>query len=109
MLDIAVVGTFTILSMWVRSRAAELVLRRSVGATRLRITLHVVSRTMVVALGGVGLGLFLFAAIVRPSIADLFSDLPAWDPRVVNRLALLFVATALAGSLLPTLKALRKM
>jgi hypothetical protein len=108
MLGIAVVGTFTILSMWVRSRAAELVLRRSVGATRLRITLYVISRTMVVAVGGVGLGLFLFAAIVRPSIADLFADLPTWDPGLVNRLALLFVATALAGSLLPTVKALRK-
>jgi len=108
MLGIAVVGTFTILSMWVRSRAAELVLRRSVGATRFRLTLYVVNRTMVVAVGGVGLGIFLFAAIVRPSIADLFADLPAWDSGLVIRLALLFVATALAGSLLPTAKALRK-
>ena len=107
-LGIAVVGTFTMLNMWVRSRAAELAVRRAVGATRLRISLFVISRTILVAIGGVGLGLFLFGSIVRPSIADLFADLPSWNPGLVIRLSLLLAGTALAGSLLPTLSLLKK-
>lgn len=106
-LGIAVVGTFTMLSMWVRSRSAELAVRRAVGATRFRISLFVIVRTVVVAIGGIGLGLFLFASIVRPSIADLFADLPAWNRDLVLDLALLLAGVALAGSILPTWKILR--
>ncbi|MEP7326557.1 MAG: FtsX-like permease family protein, partial [Gemmatimonadota bacterium] len=107
MLGIAAAGTFAMLHLWVRSRSAELAVRRAVGATRGRILFFVITRTMVVAVGGIGMGLFLFTSIVRPSIADLFADLPAWDAGLVLRLSLLLAVTALAGSLLPTWRILR--
>ncbi|HEV8122995.1 MAG TPA: FtsX-like permease family protein [Gemmatimonadales bacterium] len=106
-LAIAVVGTFTMLHLWVRSRSAELGLRRAVGATRSRVYLFVLRRTMIVAVGGVALGLFLFASLVRPSFTDLFADLPAWNLEMVIRLSLLLAMAAFAGSILPTWRILR--
>lgn len=106
-LGIAVVGTFTMLRLWVRSRAAELGVRRSVGATRVRIVLFVIRRTIMVAIAGVALGLFLLGSIVRPSLGDLFVNLPAWNPGLVILLSLLLSGVAVAGAMIPTWRLLR--
>jgi predicted lysophospholipase L1 biosynthesis ABC-type transport system permease subunit len=102
MLAIALLGTFTTLRMWVRSRAAELGLRRSVGATKLSVAMFVLRHAVAMAAGGLAIGLFLFAVIARPSIADLFADLPAWNGNVVLSLGVLLVGTAIASALLAT-------
>lgn len=102
MLAIALLGTFTTLRMWVLSRAAELGLRRSVGATRLSVAMFVLRHAVALAAGGVLIGLFLFAVVVRPSIADLFLDLPAWNGNAVLSLGILLVGTAVGSALLAT-------
>lgn len=108
MLAIALLGTFTTLRMWVQSRAAELGLRRSVGATRLSVALFVLRHAVAMAAGGIAIGLFLFAVIARPSIADLFAGLPAWNGNVVLFLGLLLVGTATGSALLATWTILRR-
>jgi hypothetical protein len=102
MLAIALLGTFTTLRMWVRSRAAELGLRRSVGATKLSVAMFVLRHAVAMAAGGLAIGLFLFAVIARPSIADLFADLRAWNGNVDLSLGVLLVGTAIASALLAT-------
>lgn len=103
-----VAGTFSTVRWWVDSLAAELSLRRAVGASRFRIAGFVLSRAMGIGIGGVALGLFLFFVIVRGSLTALVPGLPIWNQTVFSVSAALFGGIALVAAALPTLALLRR-
>lgn len=105
-LAIAVVGTFTLMRLWVLSLRPELGLRRAAGAPRAPLLLRILSRAARTGLVGAGFGLWFGQAIwsILPSV---MTGAAAWDSRVLLRFALLLVVTTLAGALLPAWRALR--
>lgn len=107
---IAMVGAVDTMRLWVRSYTPELALRRAVGATRPRIVAFVALRAAAAGIGGVVWGLFCYATLLREPLGALVTDLPVWSPSLLallGSLAMLLVATSLAGALVPTWRLLR--
>jgi putative ABC transport system permease protein len=105
-LAIAVVGTFTLMRLWVRSLRPELGLRRAAGAPRAGLLLGILSRAARTGLIGAAFGLW-FGQAVWSTLPSVMTGAAAWDSRVLLRYTLLLVGTALAGALLPAWRALR--
>ena len=106
MLLLAAGGTWLLMGTWGRSLRAELGLRRAVGAQRRDIVRHVLLRAGVTGIGGAVVGIWLAPAIWSGT-NDAVSGLPSWDAAVLGRYALLLIAVALGGAVLPTLSAVR--
>jgi FtsX-like permease family protein/MacB-like protein len=106
MLGITTLGTFALMLLWVRSLRVELGVRRAVGAHRRHLFRLVLLRAAAVGLTGILAGLWFGPSIwgVLPSVMTGFH---AWDPHPVARYAVLLLASALAGALLPAWRAAR--
>ncbi len=106
MLGLAIIGTFALMHLWVHSLRGEIAVRRATGARRSQVLRFVLVRAMGVGVAGVVIGLWFGSAIwgIAPT---LLPGLPPWDTRVVVRLAMFLIGSALAGALLPAWRASR--
>ena len=107
MLAIAVVGTFTVMWLWVASLATELGLRRALGARRRQIVGRVLARAALVAAGGIAFGLWV-GMMAWDAVRAGVAGLPAWEPGAVLRYGTILAAAALAGALFPAWHASRR-
>jgi hypothetical protein len=105
-LAIAVVGTFTLMRIWVLSLQPELGIRRAVGASRGRLLLGVLSHAVRTGLVGAAFGLW-FGQAIWSTLPSVMTGAAAWDSRVLLRFTLLLVVATLAGALFPAWRALR--
>ena len=106
MLAIATAGAFAMMWLWVASLTAEFGVRRGVGARRRDVLRYVLSRAAVVAAGGVAFGCWS-GMMAWDALGSVVAGLPAWDPRVVVRVALLLAVATFVGALLPAWRAAR--
>jgi putative ABC transport system permease protein len=104
LLAIAIVGTFAMMWLWVASLLGELGVHRAVGARRRRVMGYVLSRALLVAVGGMAFGSWL-GMMVWDAMSGILSGLPAWDPHTVARLGVLLAVAAVAGAWLPARRA----
>ena len=105
-LAIAVVGTFTLMRIWVLSLRPELGLRRAVGAPRGRLLLGILARAARTGLIGAAFGLW-FGQAIWSTLPSVMTGAAAWDSRVLLRFTLLLVVATLAGALFPAWRAMR--
>jgi hypothetical protein len=105
-LAIAVLGTFAVMQLWVTALLPELAVRRAVGARRRHILVYVLLRAGAVGAFGVCLGV-LVGEMASDPLASLLGSLPLWDLALVPRPALVLVAAALLGGLIPAWRAAR--
>ncbi|HEX3235760.1 MAG TPA: FtsX-like permease family protein [Gemmatimonadales bacterium] len=105
-LVIAVVGTFTLMRLWVQSLRPELGIRRATGARRSRLLLRILSRAARTGLAGTVFGLW-FGQAIWSTLPSVMTGAAQWDMRVLLRYSLLLVLTTLAGAMLPAWRALR--
>ena len=105
---IGTAGTFSAVRLWVDSLAAELSLRRAVGASRVRIAGFVMIRALGIGAGGIVLGLFLYFVIVRGALTAVVRDLPTWNAGLFLALSALLGLIALIAAGIPTAALLRR-
>jgi hypothetical protein len=105
-LAIAVLGTFAVMQLWVTALLPELAVRRAVGARRRHILVYVLLRAGAVGAFGVCLGV-LVGEMSSDPLASLLGGLPLWDLALVPRPALVLVAAALLGGVIPAWLAAR--
>jgi putative ABC transport system permease protein len=103
-LVMASAGLFGVLAYSVRLRTAEIGVRMALGADRGRIARMVVRQGMTVVGIGLALGVVLGAAL-SPLMAALFFNVTPRDPVVFGMTVGVLLATGLAASLAPALRA----
>ncbi|MGH7531832.1 MAG: FtsX-like permease family protein [Gemmatimonadales bacterium] len=106
LLVIATGGTATVVHRWIDSLALELGLRRAVGASRGKVITFVLVRVAGVAVVGTVVGIWLGIG-VWGTLHQAIPQVPEWDAQTIIDAAGLLVAAALAGGLVPTLRAAR--
>jgi cell division protein FtsX len=105
-LIIAVVGTFSLMRIWVVSLGPELGIRRAVGASRGRLLLGILARAARTGLVGAAFGLW-FGQAIWSTLPTVMTGAAVWDAGVLLRFTLLLVLTTLAGALVPAWRSLR--
>ena len=100
MLALATLGTCVVMWLWVSSITHDLAVRRAVGARRRDIFRFVLSRVAGVAASGIVFGLW-FGIMVWGALTSVVAGLPAWEPSVLIRFAVLLAIAAVVGALLP--------
>jgi hypothetical protein len=105
-LGMAVLGTVAVLHLWVTAMMPELAVRRAVGARRRDIFRLVMSRAVGIGVLGVAVGVWVGELLSLP-LASAFAGLPDVDLRLVPRVALILLAAALGGGLIPAWRACR--
>lgn len=103
---LAAVGLYGVIAYSVAQRTAELGIRRALGAQSGDILRLVVGQGVGLTLAGIALGVGGALALARVMRGFLFEVSPS-DPVTFAGIVLLFVAVALAASLLPARRALR--
>ena len=106
MLGLALVGSFALMGLWVRSLLGELGVRRALGARRRHLVGLVFLHAAGVGVAGIATGVW-FGSATWSVLSGVMSGLPAWDTGIVARFAVLLVGSALAGALLPAWRAAR--
>lgn len=106
MIAVAAFGTFAVMWLWVASLLGELGVRQAVGARRRQIAQFVLARAAAVAVAGIAFGSWV-GMMVWDGVHARAASLPVWDPGAVVWSALLLGVAALAGALLPALRAAR--
>ncbi|MEP6473880.1 MAG: ABC transporter permease, partial [Gemmatimonadota bacterium] len=79
MLVLAGAALLALMRLWVASLENELGVRRALGATRRRLWLMILSRTAIVGVAGVAVGIW-FGPAIWIGLQDLLPGLPEWDP-----------------------------
>jgi hypothetical protein len=105
-LAIAVVGTFSLMRIWVLSLRPELGVRRAVGASRGRLMLGILMRAGRTGLVGAAFGLW-FGQAIWSTLPSVMTGAAGWDSHVLLRFTLLLVSTTVAGALIPAWRAMR--
>ena len=105
-LALAAIGTYGVLSYLVAQRTQEIGIRMALGADRSRILQLVMTRGLILALIGVGLGLAGAAAASRVLTSLLFNVTPT-DPSTLTMVAGLMVAVSAAACFVPAWRATR--
>jgi ABC-type antimicrobial peptide transport system permease subunit len=101
---LACIGVYGLLAYSVTARIREIGVRRALGATAGTIIWMIVRDGLAIAVPGVLIGLPCAWAAARLVRARLYGIAPD-DPRILLTAAAVFLATALAASLLPALRA----
>ena len=96
MFVLGALGLFALLRLWVTSFHSEYGLRRAVGARRQDILLLILSQAVKVGFGGIALGLW-FGPSVWLTLAEMLPGLPAWEARLVARIAAVLMGVVLAA------------
>ena len=103
---LACIGVYGLLAYSVTARVREIGLRLGLGATRGAVVWMIVRGGLAIAVPGVLIGAACAWAGARLVRAQLYGIAPG-DPRTLLVAATIFLATALAASLLPALRASR--
>ena len=101
-------GTFSTVRLWVDSLAAELSIRRAVGASRARIAGFMLVRALGIGAGGAALGLFLYLVIMRGALLAVVRDLPAGNAGLFIALSTMLGLIAGVAAGIPTAALLRR-
>ena len=105
-LFLAALGIFGVMSYAVMQRTREIGIRVALGAHPTHLRRMVLGRALLLAAGGVGVGL-LGALSLSRAMAGLLFDLSPTDPGTLASVALLLTAVALLASYLPARRATR--
>lgn len=107
-LVLAVIGVYGVISYSVGQRRREIAIRLALGANRSSILWLVVAGGAAMALLGIGLGLLLalgLGPVMAERLTDTFQSIEPIDPLIFAGAALLFLAVAVAASLVPAQRA----
>jgi putative ABC transport system permease protein len=104
---LALIGTMSLMIIWVGRLRPEVAIRRAVGARRLAIVLLVVGQALRTGLLGIAICLTFFAPALWPELGRFAAGVSAWDFGLVARSAALLVAGAVIAALVPAWKASR--
>jgi hypothetical protein len=107
MLLVATIGAAALMHLWVRSLAAELGLRRAVGARRRQVIGLVLRRALGVAAAGVLIALW-FGPPVWGILPTMLTGATGWETGTVTRFAAILAAAVLAAALVPARRAARE-
>ena len=105
-LVLASVGLYGVLSYVVRQRTAEIGIRMAFGAPPNGILRLVVKQGLMLALGGIGIGLILSLAVTR-FMSSMLVGVSANDPVTMAGVAALFAVVAALASYVPAKRATR--
>ena len=103
---LATVGIYGVMAYTVSERTRELSVRLALGATRREVLRMVMTEAAALAAAGVVLGIAGAAATTRFMASLLFGVTPT-DPSTFASIAAILITVALAGSLVPALRATR--
>jgi len=103
-LVLAAVGIYGVISYGVTQRTHELGIRMALGAQRRDVLKLVIRQAMMVALGGVGIGLVASLALTR-LIKSLLFNVDVTDPLTFVAIAALMSTIALVACLIPARRA----
>jgi predicted permease len=103
-LILASLGIYGVISYSVTRQTQEIGIRMALGATRERVQLDVITKTLRMALIGIALGTVASFAVARAIASMLFGTAPT-DPFTFAAMALLLTAVALAAGYLPARRA----
>jgi putative ABC transport system permease protein len=105
-LALGAIGVYGVMSHAVAQRTSEIGIRMALGAQSGRMTLMVVRQGVLLALGGIALGLACAVAGTRV-MADMLYEVSATDPGTFVAVSLLLLLVALLASYLPARRASR--
>ena len=105
-LFLAALGIFGVMSYAVVQRSREIGIRVALGAHPAHLRRTVLGQALLLAVGGVAVGLLGAVGLSR-AIAGLLFDLSPTDPTTLAGVALLLTAVALLASYLPARRATR--
>ena len=105
-LVLALVGLYAVVSHSVAERLPEMGLRMALGASPSVLVRMVLTESLRIVLAGIAFGLVV-AFVVMRSLETLLYGVRAYDPLTFIVVPLVLLAAALAGSLLPAMRATR--
>lgn len=105
-LILASLGIYGVISYSVTRQTQEIGIRMALGATRERVQLDVITKTLRMALIGIALGTIASFAVARAIASMLFGTAPT-DPITFAAMALLLTTVTLAAGYLPARRASR--
>jgi predicted permease len=103
-LILASLGIYGVISYSVTQQTQEIGIRMALGATRERVQMSVITKTLRMALIGVAVGTVASFAVARAISSMLFGTAPT-DPVTFTVMALLLTAVALAAAYIPARRA----
>jgi predicted permease len=103
---LASLGIFGVISYSVTRQTQEIGIKMALGATRSRVQLEVISRTLRLALMGIGIGVIASFGVARMIASLLFHTAPT-DPITFAGMAALLSGVALLAGYLPARRAAR--
>ncbi len=103
---LAAVGIYGVMSVYVTSRTQEFGIRLALGARPSYLLRSVLWEGLLLALGGIAVGI-LFALAMTRTITSLLFEVSATDPFVFTALPLLLIAVALVSCYMPARRAAR--
>jgi ABC-type antimicrobial peptide transport system permease subunit len=105
-LVLASLGIYGVISYSVTRQTKEIGIRMALGATRERVQMAVIGRTLRMALAGVGIGTVASFAVAR-AIGSLLFGTSAGDPLTFAGMVVSLLAVALAAGYFPARRAAR--
>jgi len=105
-LVLATVGLYGVMAFLVRRRTREIGIRMALGADARRILWLTAKSGLIQLALGLAIGVVL-ASLVALAMFDILSGANPWDWRIYTLIALVLIATGLAASLAPALRAAR--
>ena len=103
---VALYGLYSVMALGIARRRPEIGLRRAVGARRRRIFGMVVLEGLRVSAFGAAWGLWAAVGLAG-ALQLLLRDVPLFDPALSLRVVAVLALTAIAGGLIPALRAAR--
>jgi putative ABC transport system permease protein len=101
---LAAVGIYGVIAYSVSRRTQEIGIRMAMGARGRQVTVMVLGKAMMLALGGVAIGLLVAAGSTR-FMGSLLVDVSAMDTATFILVPLLLCAVAVAAAYLPARRA----
>lgn len=107
MLALAAAALLALMRLWIASLQTELGVRRALGATRFRLWRMILGRTAMVGIAGTVVGMW-FGPAIWIGLREVLPGLPNWDLGLLIDNALVLLAAASAGAVVPAYLALRR-